>query len=52
MENIVMITGVTSGFGRAIALRLASKGWNVIGAGRREDRLDLLKKRDRRKIWG
>lgn len=44
MENIAMITGVTSGFGRAIVLRLASKGWNVIGTGRRVDRLDLLKK--------
>lgn len=42
------ITGATSGFGRAIAFRLASLGYNLIITGRRSDRLltisDQLKK--------
>lgn len=38
------ITGVTSGFGRAIAQRLARLGYNLIITGRREDRLKELTK--------
>jgi 3-hydroxy acid dehydrogenase / malonic semialdehyde reductase len=41
---IALITGVTSGFGRAIALRLAGLGYNLIITGRREDRLNELTK--------
>jgi NADP-dependent 3-hydroxy acid dehydrogenase YdfG len=37
-----LITGVTSGFGRAIALRLAGLGYNLIITGRRMERLDDL----------
>lgn len=37
-----LITGVTSGFGRAIALRLAGLGYNLIITGRRADRLEEL----------
>jgi len=42
MKNIIMITGATSGFGRAIALKFAANGYNVIVTGRRKDRLDKL----------
>ncbi len=38
-----MITGATSGFGKAIATIFASNGYNVIITGRREDRLNELK---------
>jgi Short-chain alcohol dehydrogenase of unknown specificity len=36
------ITGATAGFGKAIALRLAKLGYNVIITGRRKERLDSL----------
>lgn len=42
MDNptrIALVTGATSGFGRAIALLLAEHGWRVVVTGRREDRL-------------
>ena len=38
-----LITGVTSGFGKAIALKLAGLGYNLIITGRRADRLEELK---------
>lgn len=41
---IALITGVTSGFGRAIALRLAGLKYDLIITGRREDRLQELTK--------
>lgn len=37
-----IITGATSGFGRAIAFRLAGLGYQLIVTGRRLDRLDEL----------
>ena len=37
-----MITGATSGFGRAIAVKFAKNGYNIIITGRRKDRLDEL----------
>ncbi|MFT3897628.1 MAG: SDR family NAD(P)-dependent oxidoreductase [Thermomonas sp.] len=37
------ITGATSGFGRAAAKRFVDAGWQVVGTGRRADRLDALK---------
>ena len=37
-----LVTGVTSGFGRAIAIRLAGLGYNLIITGRRADRLEEL----------
>ena len=39
---IAYITGATSGFGRAIALRLAEKNYNVIITGRRKSLLESL----------
>jgi serine 3-dehydrogenase len=42
MSKTVLITGSTSGFGRAAAKRFAAGGWRVIGTGRRPDRLRAL----------
>ena len=39
----VLITGVTSGLGRALALEFARLGHRIVGCGRRVDRLDLLR---------
>jgi len=39
-----MITGATSGFGEAIALRFATNGYNIIITGRRKELLDRLEK--------
>jgi 3-hydroxy acid dehydrogenase/malonic semialdehyde reductase len=42
MDKIILITGATSGFGKAIAEKFAAAGWNCIVTGRRKDRLDAL----------
>lgn len=39
---IAMITGATSGFGRAAAYRFAADGWSLILTGRRSERLEAL----------
>lgn len=44
MNKIVMVTGATSGFGRATALVFARNGYNVIITGRRKERLIELEK--------
>ncbi|HRO45516.1 SDR family NAD(P)-dependent oxidoreductase [Agriterribacter sp.] len=44
MSKIVFITGATSGFGKACALQFAEAGHDIIINGRREDRLQQLKK--------
>ncbi len=36
---IILITGATSGFGKAIAEKFASNGWNCIITGRRKEKL-------------
>lgn len=41
MSNI-FITGATAGFGKAIAYKFASHGYNLIINGRREDRLNQI----------
>lgn len=41
-DNIVFITGATSGFGRAAARRFAASGWSLVLSGRRQDRLSAL----------
>lgn len=43
MNKTVLVTGATSGFGRAIALKFAKHGYNTIITGRREERLLELK---------
>ncbi len=43
MKPIALITGATSGFGKATAERFAREGWNIIITGRREERLKVLK---------
>ena len=42
MNKIILITGATSGFGKAAAVKFAQHGWNCIITGRRKDRLDEL----------
>jgi 3-hydroxy acid dehydrogenase / malonic semialdehyde reductase len=44
MKKIIMVTGATSGFGRAIAVKFAGNGFDVIITGRRKERLDSLEK--------
>jgi serine 3-dehydrogenase len=42
MSKTLLITGATSGFGRAAAIRFVQGGWKVIGTGRRGERLRVL----------
>jgi NADP-dependent 3-hydroxy acid dehydrogenase YdfG len=44
MEKIIMVTGATAGFGRAISVKFAQNGYNTIITGRRKERLDELEK--------
>jgi len=43
MNNTVLITGATSGFGQSCARRFSENGWNLVLIGRRIDRLEALK---------
>jgi NADP-dependent 3-hydroxy acid dehydrogenase YdfG len=45
MKPIALITGATSGIGESTALLLANNNYNIIITGRREEKLDLLKKK-------
>ncbi len=42
MNRIVLITGATSGFGKAMAEKFAANKWNCIVTGRRKERLLAL----------
>jgi NADP-dependent 3-hydroxy acid dehydrogenase YdfG len=42
MSKTILVTGATSGFGKAIAETFAAAGWNCIITGRRADRLTEL----------
>ena len=44
MNKTIMITGATAGFGKAIAVRFAINGYNIIITGRRKERLEKLEK--------
>jgi 3-hydroxy acid dehydrogenase / malonic semialdehyde reductase len=44
MNKIVMVTGATSGFGRATAVKFARHGYDIIITGRRKERLDELER--------
>lgn len=43
MKHTVLITGATAGFGEATARRFLANGHQVIAAGRRVERLEMLK---------
>lgn len=43
MEQIALITGATSGIGKATVNELARNGYRIVACGRRQDRLDELK---------
>jgi len=44
MKKIALVTGATSGIGKATAIKLAQKNYNLIITGRRKELLDDLKK--------
>ena len=44
MSKIILVTGASSGFGKAIATKFAAGGWNVILTARRKEKLDELTK--------
>lgn len=43
MNKIVLITGATSGFGKACAEKFSANGYNLIITGRRNDRIEIIK---------
>jgi hypothetical protein len=43
VPDLALVTGASSGIGKAYAEELASRGFDVIVVGRRQERLDQLK---------
>lgn len=50
MKKYALITGATSGIGKATAEAFAQKGINLIVCGRRKERLEVLKQELQSKI--
>ncbi len=44
MSKIILVTGASSGFGKAIATKFAAGGWNLILTARRKEKLNELSK--------
>lgn len=44
-KKIILITGATSGFGEAAAIKFAQNNWDLIITGRRSERLESLEKK-------
>ena len=44
MNKTILVTGATSGFGKAIATRFAKEGYTVVITGRRTARLNVIRK--------
>jgi len=44
MSKIILVTGASSGFGKAIATKFAAGGWNLILTARRKEKLEELSK--------
>lgn len=44
MSKIILVTGASAGFGKAIATKFAAGGWNLILTARRKEKLDELSK--------
>lgn len=42
MQKTILVTGASSGFGKAIAEKFASEKWNCIITGRRKEKIELL----------
>lgn len=42
MSKIILITGASSGFGKAIAAKFAAGGWNLILTARRKEKLEAV----------
>lgn len=42
MQQTILVTGASAGFGKAIATKFAANGWRLIVTGRRKERLDEL----------
>ena len=49
LSKTVMVTGATSGIGKATATLFAKRGYNIIITGRRKEKLELLKLKFKRK---